>query len=173
MPTSLCKFFLLLCCSFSFAALPIMHLRAQTPPAELKFTISLQKQAFKPNQPVMLQLKLENVSARPIVVNTRFLVNIAGGPHEVVLQVIDPEKKTLHFMPLIRASFQSDQYITLPPGKSATDTHDMGRDFVLTASGEYSVRAYYENERDAPAGMQLPAAWKGTLESNKVQFTIR
>ena len=167
---------LFLCSALLLSASPMTsppELRGQAPGGELKFTISLNNRGYTANQPVTLQMKLENVSNHSIVVNTRFLVNIAGGPHEVVLQVLDPDKKTLHFLPLIRASFQSDEYIALAPGKSVTDAHNIAHDFVFTQRGEYSVRAYYENANDAPAAMKLAPAWKGTLESNKVQFAIR
>src|SRR6266581_1713824 len=47
----------------------------QSPTGDLKFTIALQKSTFKPGEPVVLQMKLENASDQTIVINTRFLVN--------------------------------------------------------------------------------------------------
>lgn len=145
----------------------------QSPANDLRFTISLQKTEFKPGRPVVLQMSLENVSDHAIVVNSRFMVNQATGPHEVVLQVVGPDKTTLPFTSKIRASFESGTFVQLQPKQTATDEYDLGQDFELTRPGAYFVRAHYQNEDDAPAQANLPSAWKGTLESNRVEFKLR
>ncbi len=153
-------------------ASPLGTLHGQPSP-DLKFTISLPKQEFKIGQPVRLQMKLENTSDHPVVINSRFLVNDAIGPHEVVLQVFGPDLKTLPFLPAVRAAFESDVYETLAPHQAATTSDDLAQDFDLSRPGECSVRAYYQNQYDAPAKRKLPPAWKGTLESNRVQFKLK
>lgn len=138
----------------------------------LKFTIAPDRSEYKLGQPVILTLKLENTGDQPLVVNSRFLVNVAVGPHEVVLQAIGPDKTTLPFESKIRASFNGDRFTTLAPHQAVTSAYDMSNDFELKQPGDYSVRGWYENQSDAPPKMNLPPAWKGTLESNRVQFSL-
>ena len=145
----------------------------QAPFSQLKFNINITNPEAKVGQPVMLQMKLENVSDHAFVVNTRFLVNHATGPHEVILLVIGPDQKTLPFTLKIRASFESGTFIHLEPHQSASASYDLTPAFELNQPGEYSVHAYYENQDDPPAQLNLPAAWKGTLDSNRVQFKLR
>jgi len=145
----------------------------QEPSSQLKFNIDLKKAEAKAGQPVMLQMKLENVSDQALVVNTRFLVNHATGPHEVVLLVTGPDQKTLPFTLKIRASFESGTFTRLEAHRSASAAYDLTPAFELKQPGEYSVRAYYVNKDDPPAQLNLPKAWKGTLESNRIQFRLR
>lgn len=144
----------------------------QAPSSQLKFNISVTRPDAKAGQPVMLQMKLENVSDHALVVNTRFLVNHATGPHEVLLLVTGPDQKTLAFTLKIRASFESGTFTRLQPYQSASASYDLTPAFELKQPGEYSVHAYYENKDDPPPQLNLPAAWKGTLESNRVQFKL-
>ncbi|HEY6254035.1 MAG TPA: hypothetical protein VI685_29125 [Candidatus Angelobacter sp.] len=156
-----------------FFVLALSHVSGQTPSSELKFNINVTNPEAKAGQPVMLQMKLENVSDHALMVNTRFLVNHATGPHEIVLLVTGPDQKTLPFTLKIRASFESGTFTRLEPHQSASASYDLTPAFELKQPGEYSVRAYYENKDDPPAQLNLPAAWKGTLESNRVQFKLR
>jgi len=153
--------------------LALSQVSGQAPSSDLKFNINVTNPEAKVGQPVMLQMQLENVSDRALVVNTRFLVNHATGPHEVVLLITGPDQKTLPFTLKIRASFESGTFTRLEPHQSASASYDLTPAFELKQPGEYSVRAYYENHDDPPAQLSLPAAWKGTLESNRVEFKLR
>ncbi len=86
------------------------------------------------------------------------VVNHATGPHEIILLVIGPDQKTLPFTLKIRASFESGMFIRLEPHQSASASYDLTPAFELKQPGEYSVRAYYENQDDPPTQLNLPAA---------------
>ncbi len=149
------------------------RLNPQSRPSEdLRLTIQLDKAAYRRREPIPCRILLENVSEKALVVNHRFLVNTPGGPHEITFQILGPDKKSVPFATEVRASFQSDAYVTLVPEDVVGRTYDLRKDHALAQPGAYTVRAFYENQKDAPAAQKLPPAWKGTLESNRVAFTL-
>lgn len=156
------------------AALMIMlatpgNLKAQ----ELSFTISLDKASYNKGEPVKCSMMLKNSGNKDLVVNNRFLVNLSNGPHEISLQILDPDLYSVPFVSLIRASFDSDKFILLRPGNTASKIYTVTDDFDLVKAGKYSITAYYENQSDAPAKAKMPGAWKGSLISNKIIFNLR
>lgn len=140
---------------------------------DLSFTIKLDKTNYKKGEPVSCIMMLKNMSKKDIVINNRFLVNRPTGPHEVSLQVIDPNLEQLPFTSKVNASFTSKKFIVLHPGITEMKTYIITEDFDLTEAGDYSVTAYYENTKN-PAGLTIKQpAWTGTLISNKVIFKLR
>lgn len=140
---------------------------------ELSFAISLDKTTYNKGEPVKCTLTIKNVSNMNQVVNNRFLVNLPTGPHEVSLQILDPDLHTAPFASLVRASFDSHKFILLAPGKTEIKTYTVTGDFDLIKVGKYSITAYYENQSDTPASLKMPASWKGSLISNKAIFNLR
>ena len=140
---------------------------------ELSFSIKTDKTTYRKGEPVSCSLILKNVSGKEIVINNRFLVNRATGPHEITLQVINPGLHPVPFSSKVNASYQSNMYTKLLPGKTITNKYVLTEDHEISDTGNYTITAYYENLKDAPASLKLPASWKGTLISPKVSFTIR
>ena len=112
---------------------------------------------------------LSNEGSNPALVNSRLLVNGANQPHEVVLEVLGPDKRPRRFTALVNARSQSRTWKTVGPGKRVIGVARLERLFDLSQPGFYEVQAVYENKQDAPAGAALPA-WKGTVASAVLRF---
>jgi hypothetical protein len=139
---------------------------------DLSFTIKLDKTTYHKGDTVKCFMTLKNNSNKNLVINNRFLVNRPLGPHEISFEFTDPDLKPVPFISKINASLQSKNYILLKPGNAETKTYLLTEDFELTGAGNYSVTAFYDNHLDAPALSKMPSAWKGSLISNKINFTI-
>ena len=142
-------------------------------PAELSFTIKLDKTTYKVNEPMKCSMILKNESAGDIVVNNRFLVNLPGGPLEVSFQLIGPDLKPAIFQKLINAPRKSNHFHLLHPGESVSKPYMLTGVFDISQKGQWNVAAYYKNKQDTPPELKLASAWMGQLVSNKVNFTIR
>lgn len=140
---------------------------------DLGFTIKLDKTNYKKGEHIHCTMTIKNLGKKDVTINNRFLVNRPTGPHEVSLQLIDPNLKQVPFETKINADFNSNSFAVLHPGNTEVSTYIITEDFYLTDAGDYSVTAYYENTRN-PAGPALKQpAWTGTLISNKVIFKLR
>lgn len=142
-------------------------------PQELRLRISFEKSTYSADQPIVCRVLVENVSDSHVSLNSRMLVNVSTGPHELTFRILGPDKKTVPFTSKIRASFAGDQFTLLLPGQVAGVLYDLTKDHELSQRGSYTVQAFYENHSDAPASMNFPATWKGTLESNRASFTLQ
>jgi hypothetical protein len=145
------------------------NLKAQ----DLSFTIKLDKTNYNKGEPVKCTMELKNTGKKNLVVNNRFLVNMPAGPLEVSLVITGPDNHLVPFTSLVRASFESDEYVTLRPENTTMNVYTLTNDFDLVKDGNYSIIAYYQNKNDAPAALEMPAAWKGTVISNKLNFSLR
>jgi hypothetical protein len=115
---------------------------------------------------------LSNVGATPAFVNSRFLVNAPGEPHEVVLEVIGPDKGPRRFSALVNARAESRSWKTVASGTRVFGIASLGKLFDLSQKGFYAVQAIYENAQDAPAG-SAATAWKGRVASNVLRLEIK
>jgi hypothetical protein len=158
---------------FMSAIMLVLAVSGNMKAQDLSFTIKPDKTNYKKGEPVKCVMTLINNSKKDLVVNNRFLVNLPTGPLEVSLVITDPDNHLVPFTSLVRASFDSDEFITLGPGKTTTNTYTLTNDFDLITPGNYSILAYYQNKSEAPASLKLPVAWKGTLLSNKTYFSLR
>jgi hypothetical protein len=138
----------------------------------LSFSISFNKTVYTLGEPIVCTMTLKNTGSTALVVNNRFLVNRASGPHEVAFQVIDPVLLAVPFSSFVNSKSESDQYRALPSGASETVTYILTNHYTLTKLGKYSVVGFYENKADPPVSLSLPTAWKGRLKSNKALFTL-
>lgn len=153
--------------------LPLLIGTGKAQSQELEFSIRLDKTSFTKGEAVRCTMTIKNTSKKPLVVNSRLLVNLPNGPHEVSLLISDPDNHLVIFTSLVRASFQSDEFVNLAPGASASTGYTISNDFDFTKAGAYSIVAYYENKSDPPPSQNMKPAWKGTLVSNKTSFSIR
>jgi hypothetical protein len=138
----------------------------------LSFSISLDKKSYAKGEPVKCTMTLKNNGKQNIVVNNRFLVNLPNGPHEVSMVITDPTNHQLSFNSRVRASFESDVFTVLQPGKITTRIYDLTGDYLFSDTGNYNILAYYENKSNAPANSKIGNPWKGTLISNKSFFSL-
>jgi hypothetical protein len=140
---------------------------------ELSFTISLDKASYNKGEPVKCLFELKNTGKRDLVVNNRFLVNMPDGPHDISLVITGPGMLPALFISQINAGSPTNEFVLLKPGKSVTKTYKLSEDFLLSEVGKYSIVAYYENKSNPLASLKLPDSWKGTLISNKANFSLR
>jgi hypothetical protein len=139
---------------------------------ELRLRIEFDKSTYRADEPIVCRVTLENISENRHVVNNRMLVYVPTGPHELTFQILAPDKATMEFESKVRASFESDDFLLLLPKHLTGRLYDLRHDYTLTKRGEYTVRAYYETKTEAPASLNLPPAWRGSLESNRATFTL-
>ena len=140
---------------------------------DLSFTISLDKTAYNKGDQVKCTMMFKNTSKKDMVINNRMLVNNPNGPHEISFQILDPGVKQVRFASLVNASAESKKFLVLHPGKTETKIYLLTEDFELNEPGNYNIVGYYQNRYDAPVSLKMAPSWKGTLLSNKVNFTIR
>lgn len=140
---------------------------------DLSFTIKLDKSEYNKEEKVSCTMILKNTGAKDIVINNRFLVNRSGGPHEVSFQVTDQNMNVIPFSTKVNASRESKEFIILHPGQSDSATYNLSKRFQMAEAGVYYVEAYYENQFDPPASLNMSSSWKGNLKSNKIIFTLR
>lgn len=138
----------------------------------LTFTISFDKTVYAVGDSIVCTMTLKNTGTTALVVNNRFLVNNPMGPHEVVLQAINPALKPVPLAVKINAGKQSKKYLLLLPGSTTQKVIPFSYYFNCIMKGQYTVTGFYENKLNAPASMALPSAWKGRLRSAKATFTL-
>ncbi len=145
---------------------------AQSPSTELRLTIQLDKSTYKAGEPIRCLILLKNAGDGYVMVNSRMLVNQTSGPHELFVWIQDPARNTVGFKTRVRDSFDSTEFSQLLPNQIFGREYDLRKDHDLSQPGSYSVRVYYENHTPAPAGAALPA-WQGSVESNRLTFSIQ
>jgi len=140
---------------------------------DLTFSLNLNKSAFNAGETIQCNIMLKNTSSKDIVVNKRFLVNYPGGPHEVWLEIIGPNLKQIPFVIKINAEPGTGVFTLLKASQSVSGSYPLTNQFELAGPGRYSIKAYYENQVDPNSSTGLKTAWKGSLVSEKLNFTIR
>lgn len=113
---------------------------------------------------------LVNAGTSPAHVNSRLLVDSADRAHEIVLQVLGPDKRPRRVEALTNAANTSRAWKVLAPGQRVFNTAKLADLFDLSEKGFYSVQAVYENDQDAPAGTASLPAWKGRVASAVLRF---
>ena len=114
---------------------------------------------------VPVTVTLSNAGKVPALVNARLLVGGPSDPHEVVLEILGPDKRARPFRSMVNASRESGSFQRLEPGASVSVVVDLAADYDLSAKGFYAVQAVYENRQDAPPGASDLEAWKGRAAS--------
>lgn len=140
--------------------------------ADLDLTLQLNQQAYTPRDEIRAEVRLTNVSNRPVLANMRLALNSVDMPdvfREVNLVIEDSTGHEPSWILRIRIDEPGDQdFMELAPRQSVQRSYPLRRFFSFNRSGQYSMRAVYGNQSDPTTG----AAWKGTAESNTVTFHL-
>jgi hypothetical protein len=142
----------------------------------LKFSILLEKSAYKWEEPINVTFKLENKGKEPEFVNKRFYLNsedIAKERRgEVVLKVISPSGKELPCKFSYETGLpKSDYFELLEPSKEIISEYprNLRGYFSFEEPGVYKVAAVYQNIFGKEIGLDV---FKDKLSSDSVSFKI-
>lgn len=136
-----------LCCLFLLGLLSEV-LAAGGP---LQFSIVLEKEEFKSDDPIEVALKLENKGKAPVYINKRFYIAGEDSPKErrdVFLIVTSPSGKKLPCKFSYPTGYpKSDYFQILEPGQEAASERKLNLKgyFDFSETGPYKVVAVYEN----------------------------
>ncbi len=109
--------------------------------------------------PTKLTAKLRNRSASSQIVNRRMLINNAGQPGEILLDVQGPKgfQDTSGFRVRVGEA-GNESFVSLAPGQVIEESWPLDRYVHLDRPGAYDVRLTYHNETtQAPDGRPLAA----------------
>jgi hypothetical protein len=116
----------------------------------LKFSISLDKSEYKPDEPINVSFKLENKGKTAVYVNKRFYLGSETMPKEqrdVFLIVTSPSGAKLPCKFSYATGFpKSDYFELLEPGKEVVEyPRNLRGYFDFNEPGVYKVVAVYQN----------------------------
>ena len=139
---------------------------------DLEFSISISKDEYKEGEPIPFQLALKNRSSQTLYVNKRMLVNYPQMQHDVYFEITDENGKKAPIGMLVNAGKPTgEDFEELNPEASVSKQIDLARDFKMDP-GSYTVKGVYENST-TPPGIDVSKVWKGKIESNTLNVTIR
>lgn len=134
----------------------------------LTLTLQLTQSTVAPDQPLEATFTLTNTGVDSIPVNRRLSLNHPDEIEEcreLYLRVLDEAGEEIRFAAWLRVpELTSEDFASLAPGESVSQTYNLLDFYTLARPGTYSIQAVYENIF-APAGGE---AWQGKLESNAV-----
>jgi hypothetical protein len=139
---------------------------------DLEFSISISRDEYRKGEPVPCKLALTNRGSQTLYVNKRMLVNYPQMQHDVYFEITDENGKKAPIGMLVNAGKPKDEdFEELEPDASVSKQIDLARDFKLDP-GSYTFKAVYENST-IPSRMDISKVWKGKIESNTLNITIR
>lgn len=144
--------------------------------ADLKFSLSLDKNAYGPNEPVVASFSLKNEGKKPVWVNKRFYVGsetMAKDKRDVFLLVETASGKKLPCKFSYETGLpKSDYFVALEPGKEVSSEYprNLKGYFDLNEPGTYKAVAVYENVFGREIGLET---FKESLRTELVAFTIK
>lgn len=139
----------------------------------LDVTLSLDREAYAPGDPIVGKVVIKNIASTALVVNGRLAPHSTFAPspfREVSFVVTDPSDADVEFGPRINRGYpKPDDFKQLMPGETLVREYAIQEYFALNSPGKYSIQAVYQNQSDPGNGTE---AWKGEIESNVVSFTL-
>jgi hypothetical protein len=146
------------------------NIKMQT--TDLKFAISIDKNEYNEGEAIRCKMTLTNTSGQSLYVNKRFLVNYPDLQHDVYFQIVDTNGQNAPFGLLVNAGRPDREHFEeLDPQGSVGKEIDLARDFKIDP-GSYTVKAVYESS-STPSALNASKIWRGKLESNSLQITVR
>jgi len=126
---------------------------------------------YKGKEPVAATISITNLFDKPILINSRMLVNHILLPGEVAFKITGPDGKKCEIQRLITPlTVGQDDFVLLPRGMSVQRTVDLSDIYPLTKKGTYKIEAIYHNELD---GIQASyKAWRGQAKSDPIEITL-
>lgn len=138
----------------------------------LALTFSLERTRFQVNTPIIYILALTNLSNEPILVKSRLSVNkisLIGAVGDVGFVLLDSSGNSVNLDLSIRSrNLRATDFRLLNPGEDIENSYDLSKLYRLEPD-TYTLYALYVNTFDTFDGS---VAWKGTLISDPVTFTI-
>ncbi|MFH1782906.1 MAG: hypothetical protein ABH848_04760 [Candidatus Omnitrophota bacterium] len=143
---------------------------------DIALILSLDKEEYKKNDPITLDLKLKNNGPDPVYVNTRFYVNSEKSDpkyREVYLMVTSPSGERLEYN---RKDYEcgfpkSDYFQPLKPGEEIEMKHSKSLKsyFKIEDIGEYKIQAVYHNSYGQEIELDT---FQDKVTSNQVTINI-
>jgi hypothetical protein len=142
--------------------------------SDLSLALELDKDVYEKKEAILAVLSLVNQGESEFVINSRMAVNNSLTPEivrDLEFIIMSPSgqkaelKVKVNVVPL-----GDDDFTPLQPGSSIQMEYDLEDFYLLNETGAYSVFAIYENQFDPNNNY---SAWKGQIESNKLQFEIK
>ena len=139
----------------------------------LDVSLSLDREAYARNDPILGKVAIRNIASTPLVVNGRLAPHSIFAPRpfrEVSFVVTDPLHAEVEFGPRINRGYpRPEDFQQLMPGETLVREYSLREYFALDKPGQYSVQAVYQNQSDPGSGTE---AWKGESKSKVVSFTL-
>ncbi len=130
-------------------------------------TIVLSKNAYRINEPIIVECKFKNCGTKPVV-----LAPIWHETFWFIRRHITTDRTTRFSFRLLAGDVPGLEYaITLAPGSSQTIERRLGKEmyWMPLVPGDYELWAVYENTNRTMGGVVL---WRGEVGSNVVRFNL-
>ena len=143
-------------------AAALIHGLAVAEPADLVFSLVLEKEAYRLSDEIRIGFKLENRSKKPLYVNKRFkLGSFKADPdqREVVLEVKSVEAGPVEMKPVDYPTGlpKSEYFERLQPGQEAVSERDWDLKSLakIERPGAYELTATYQNVFGKELGLEV------------------
>jgi len=115
---------------------------------------------------------LRNVSAAPVLVNGRLLVNSQLFPGELFFAIESENGRKFDLQVLLRTRPLTQQdFVVLDAGRSIEKTVSLKNDYGVDEPGIYTLSVTYRNEQEWSRDGQ--SAWVGEVSSEPVHLQLR
>ncbi len=140
----------------------------------LMLTLKLDQSVYTETEAIHAILSLSNSGQEELVVNSRMAANNSVAPElvrDLEFVIVSPSGQKAEFKVKVNVSpLGNDDFTTLAAASSVQANYDLVTFYSLNETGNYSIYAVYENQLNPTDGRN---AWKGRIESNKIEFEIR
>src|SRR4029077_3152745 len=121
--------------------------------------------------PVEVTIIVTNLFDKPLMMNSRMLVNHPRLEGELSFRITDPSGQREEIKRFVTPlSLRDQDFVTLTRGESMQRTVDLADLFGISLKGSYSVQVCYHNEIDYT--VQSRKAWKGLVWSEPVEVKL-
>jgi len=121
---------------------------------------------------IEVTITITNLFDKPLLINSRMLVNHLLLPGEVAFRITGPDGKLCNIQRLVTPlSVGPDDFVLLPRGMSVQRTIDLSDMYPVNKKGTYKVEAIYHNELDSI--QNSVRAWRGQAASDPIEITLR
>ena len=125
------------------------------------------------NEEISVVASVLNVSAQPILVNSRMNPNHEDAPaivRDITFSISAPDGNKLIFQPKVHVrDIQDEDFVWLEPAEQISQTYDLSDYYEFSQVGTYRIQVTYENVI-VPENME--SVWVGVIESDTVEFVI-
>jgi hypothetical protein len=145
------------------------------PKEALQLSILLDKNEYKVGEPIYINFRLKNTSAKPVYINKRFYLSSeesSPGDREVFLRITGPTGEKLPCKFSYDTGFpKTDYFVVLKPKEEFTSERkkNLNAYFDLKDKGTYKVIAVYQNVYGPEIGID---AFSKRIESKPVYIKI-